>query len=148
MSRFNPTDKLALPNPALHLYWPPAQRQALGSSMCQSNTHTAYPGGRFRDRRDRAPCGYYPSTPKSYLYKKRINCHNLWWTATWIEKGLVNYSLISGGSGMWNLSCFLRSHIVLNLSSQNSGNLFKEGASYSLHRVEIWVCFYLVWHTW
>lgn len=38
MSRFNPTDKLALPSPALHLYWPPAQQQAPGSPTCQSNT--------------------------------------------------------------------------------------------------------------
>lgn len=38
MSRFNPTDKLALPSPALHLHWWPAQQQALGSPMCQSNT--------------------------------------------------------------------------------------------------------------
>lgn len=38
MSRFNPTDKLALPSPALHLYWRPAQQQAPGSPMCQSNT--------------------------------------------------------------------------------------------------------------
>ncbi|KAG7320801.1 hypothetical protein KOW79_015216 [Hemibagrus wyckioides] len=51
MSRFNPTDKLALPSPALHLYWRPAQRQALGSSACQSYTLTAYPGFSFRDRR-------------------------------------------------------------------------------------------------
>lgn len=38
MSRFNPTDKLALPSPALHLYWRPAQQQAPGSPTCQSNT--------------------------------------------------------------------------------------------------------------
>lgn len=96
MSRFNPTDKLALPSPALHLYWRPAQRQALGSAACQSNTLTAYPGFSFRDRRVRLPCGCCPPRQRAIYIRKGLTAAIFDGLEQRLrKKGLVNYSLIT-----------------------------------------------------